>query len=157
MRMVEIEPLPHPLRDGVFEPDLGAEIGGEPGAVKHIRPRVNVARDFCRGAAGPEPSSLMASSAMASTTGLVSGPSKLSTACAIAFMPLAAETAAADRASVRIADRGRRQRRGTFAGDAVGATPMRQRAAISEPGISGDDGDVEVVSWRRRGLGEPDR
>src|SRR5580692_10202880 len=34
--VVEIEPLPHPLRDGVFEPDLGAEICREPSAVEHF-------------------------------------------------------------------------------------------------------------------------
>src|SRR5580658_4194138 len=42
--VVEIEPLPHPLRDGVLEPDLGTEIRREPGAVEHVGSGIEIAR-----------------------------------------------------------------------------------------------------------------
>src|ERR1700692_1697191 len=41
--VVEIEPLPYPLRDGVLEPDLGAEIRRQPGAVENVAAGVKIA------------------------------------------------------------------------------------------------------------------
>src|SRR5580692_1179960 len=42
--VVEIEPLPHALGYGVLEPDLGAKIRRQPGAVEHIGAGLDIAR-----------------------------------------------------------------------------------------------------------------
>ena len=91
VRMIEPERLPHALRQRMLDAGLGAERGGEPGAVQRVGARGDVVRAGRPRAAGSTPSSATALAASPSTTGLMSGPYSVSTACAMAFMPLAAE------------------------------------------------------------------
>ncbi len=158
LRVIEIEPLPHALRHGVFEPDLGAEIRGEPGAVERIGARGKIARILhdARQARAEQADGFLGH-------GL---HHRIGVDAVEAFHRMRHGVHAARRRHARrqierqfrIVDRGRRQRRRivfaqhTLVGNADIPTRRHFRA-----GIGGDDGDIRQPRRCRRGFAKPDR
>ena len=155
--VVEIEPLPHPLRDGVFEPDLGAEIRRQPGAVEHVGAGIEIARILHHARqARAEPLDRFLGHRLHDRIGV----DAVEALDRMRHGVHAARRGKARRQVERqfgIVDRGRGQRGRVIAADAiVGNADVPPRRHF-RAGIGGDDGDVGNFGRRRGGLGQSDR